>query len=505
MNEELNKALEQISDSHIDEAASFQKKRFPWIRSIAAVLAILIAWTAVWGELGFPATIITPTTTASSEPHLQTPTTPIAPTTPIGPIVVPLSGLVAEPVYPEMVPCPVYSQYDDYLDYNKALTEWENSKQEQYDQPIGYADSLDEFWAKSIPEFLSGEGNRVYSPVNVYLALAMLAETTGGNSRQQILDLLGADSMEALRTQAGHVWNAHYSNDHKTTSLLANSLWLDEMYSFKNDTVQNLADSYYASVFHGDLGTDAMNEQLRAWINAQTGGLLEEQTKNTELSQNSVFALASTLLFTADWAGGFDLSDTADGVFHCEGSDLTTPFMNQTIIRGTYYWGEDFGAVYLPLSSGGMWMILPDEDKTVEDVLESGEYLEMTLNSAYWENKTSIKINVSVPKFDISSHENLIGGMQNLGLTDVFDSLTADFTPMTDAKKLYLGKIDHAVRVAVDEEGIIAAAYTVMDFPATGAPTIPDDEIDFVLDRPFLFIVSSQNALPLFAGVVEQP
>ena len=416
-----------------------------------------------------------------------------------------LANLIAAPQYPTMVQCPVYTPGTDYETYDKALIQWYDGKHAQYDQPLDYADSLDSFWAKSIPEFLSGEGNRAYSPVNVYLALAMLAETTDGNSRQQILDLLGVDSIEALRTQAGHIWNAHYSNDGKTTSLLANSIWLDEEFSFKDEAVQNLVSNYFASVFSGDLGTEDMNQQLRSWINSQTGGLLEAQTEELELSPESVFALVSTIYFAADWEGGFDKDKTADGIFHCKDGDLTTAFMHDTITFGTYYWGEDFGAVQLALSSGSMWLILPDEDKTVEDVLNSGEYLEMTRNLARWENRKSIKINLSLPKFDVSSQADLIEGMKNLGLSDVFDPNRSDFSPMTDARELYVGKIDHAVRVAVDEEGVIAAAYTVMDILYSGVPIPPNNEIDFILDRPFLFVVSSHDSLPLFAGVVEQP
>ena len=37
--------------------------------------------------------------------------------------------------------------------------------------------------------------------INIYLALSMLAEVTDGESRQQILDLAGADSIETLRTR----------------------------------------------------------------------------------------------------------------------------------------------------------------------------------------------------------------------------------------------------------------------------------------------------------------
>jgi serine protease inhibitor len=32
----------------------------------------------------------------------------------------------------------------------------------------------------------------------------------------------------------------------------------------------------------------------------------------------------------------------------------------------------------------------------------------------------------------------------------------------------------------------------------------PDDEIDFILDRPFFFVITRSN-LPLFAGVVNEP
>ena len=57
--------------------------------------------------------------------------------------------------------------------------------------------------------------------------------------------------------------------------------------------------------------------------------------------------------------------------------------------------------------------------------------------------------------------------------------------------------------MAVDEEGVAAAAYTVM--PVEGATEPPEDEVDFVLDRPFLFCLTSADGLPLFAGTVANP
>lgn len=498
MNEELNKALDQISDKHIDEAATRQRKGFPWIRSIAAVLALVIACTAVWAAFGGTKPII------PTKPSISTDSKPEYPSNPGGiqsPSTLQLSNLVAGPAYPKMTPCPNYDDYADYKDYSAALDLWNISRHTQYDQPVGYADNLNEFWQRSIAQFLSGEGNRAYSPANVYMAMAMLAETTGGNSRQQILDLLGADSIEALRTQAGHIWNAQYCDDGQSTSLLANSLWLDDSYTFKYSAVHNLVNHYYASIFNGNLPSKEMSQQLQAWLNSQTGGLLQDQVKNQEFSEYAVFALASTTYFTAGWDKEFNAAKTADDVFHSKNGDITTAFMNQTILIGNYYWGINFSAVRLRLTKGYMWLILPDEGVTVEEVLAGDEYMTMTLAPHTWTNKKTIKINLSLPKFDISSQADLIDGMKALGLSDIFNERKSDFTPITNADELVVGKIDHAVRVAIDENGVVASAYTIIDMADGGMP--PENEIDFVLDRPFLFLVTDD--VPLFAGVVEQP
>ena len=33
----------------------------------------------------------------------------------------------------------------------------------------------------------------------------------------------------------------------------------------------------------------------------------------------------------------------------------------------------------------------------------------------------------------------------------------------------------------------------------------PEDEMDFTLDRPFLFVITNAGGLPLFAGIVNHP
>ncbi len=521
-NDKIANALNEIDDRYLTEATKPRVRRPYWITVAAAVLALVIALSTIpspQSDPSGPNLEVPPTGSSSSSssgnPQNPTPSEPTGfPEDPMKPsdspggidlsVLQTLPDLLRAPVIPEMAPFANYNDFDSYDEYRVALKAWQESQNAQYDQPDGYADSLTDFFRRSITEFLSGEENAAYSPVNVYMAMAMLAETTDGESRQQILDLFGADSLEELRTQASNLWNAHYCDDGQTTLLLGNSLWLTERYSFHQDTVDRLANDYYASVFGGLLGTDESNAQLQQWLNSMTGGLLEEQTKNTKLSEYAVFALASTIYFKAGWMEEFAKEQTTDDIFHSPNGDITASFMHSKQ-EGVYYRGSNFGAIRLELTgNNGMWIILPDEGVTVAEVLAGEEYLNMTLEHIGFGNLSGGILDISLPKFDVTSQSDLIKGMKNLGLSHIFDPNLSDFSPMTsDNDRLYVSQIDHAARVVIDEEGVIAAAYTVIEASDEACP--PSNIIEFIVDRPFAFIVSSQDNLPLFAGVVTEP
>lgn len=409
---------------------------------------------------------------------------------------------VSEAEYPKMASYPRESA----LSFEKDYDAWQESVQAQR-RERGYADGLEPFFISGIRQFLSGSGseNRACSPLNIYMALGMLAEVTSGNSRQQILDLLGAGSIEALRSQAGDVWNAHYRDDGATTSILAASLWLDQDISFVQSTMDTLSNAYYASSFKGDMGADGFNDALRSWLNEQTGGLLKEQVGEISLDSRTVLALAATIHYQAKWTDEFISDKTAAGTFHGASGDKTCDFMHSSG-SGAYYWGERFGAVTKNLTNGGgkMLFILPDEGVSIDDLLADDEVMNFILSGDGWENKKHLIVNLALPKFDITSQLDLNEGLMALGVTDVFDSEASDFTPMTsDTDGICVSKTQHDVRIAIDEEGITAASYTLMAMVGAGAP--PSDEIDFVLDRPFLFVLNSDDGLPLFAGIVNQP
>ena len=82
--------------------------------------------------------------------------------------------------------------------------------------------------------------------------------------------------------------------------------------------------------------------------------------------------------------------------------------------------------------------------------------------------------------------------------------MSDDFsTAVTGEYPVWISSINQATRVAIDEEGVTAASY--LEEIAPGAAEPPEEIIDFVLDRPFLFVITNRYDLPLFAGVVNDP
>ena len=89
-----------------------------------------------------------------------------------------------------------------------------------------------------------------------------------------------------------------------------------------------------------------------------------------------------------------------------------------------------------------------------------------------------------------------------MGVTDVFNEWAANFSAITGDVPIFLTAANQSVRVQIDEEGVKAAAY--IEFPGAMSPEPPEEIIDFILDRPFIFAITTDN-IPLFMGTVNNP
>jgi len=468
--EEILTALEEISDKHIMEAERppKKKKRTFWKIAVAAVLVIAVGIHTMFA----PQRIAADKVAIASDPR--------------------------------MMERPDLEDYKDHEEWRSDLNAWETERDARRETTTLAKLGLQSFFTEGNRQFLltKENENKIWSPVNAYIGLAMTTELTEGKTQQQILELLGTKDKDTLRKQVSAVWESVYQDKYNEICVLANSLWLEEDLQYNQEAMDALGYHYYASVYQGDLGSNRTNKDIAAWINNNTGKFLSDSTKNIALSPETVMALYSTLYFQAKWSDEFSENRNTEGIFHTPTGEIPAVYMNKKLEQMYYYWGEDFGAVELGLKNGcGMWFILPDEGKTVNDVLNSGAYMEMLLSDT-WEDRKYMKVNLSVPKFDVSSVMDLSEGLKNMGATDVFYENVAEFTNLTGDSPVYLTGANQSVRVQIDEEGVKAAVY--IEILGAGSAAPPDEIIDFILDRPFLFVITNDN-IPLFAGCVNQP
>ena len=362
------------------------------------------------------------------------------------------------------------------------------------------------FFADVMLQLLSdnGQDNSVMSPVNIFLATAMLAEISGGATQQEILGTLGVGDLSELREQAARIWGLCYLDDGAEKLVLGNSVWLSDSLSYRKEAVRRLADSYYASVFQGKMGSDEYSELFRTWLNEMTAYFLKEQLQSAGLNHGTLFALASTIYLKTQWVTAFSEKLTKNAVFSGARGEETVPFMNQQAAARGCFIGENYRMARLETKQGLIWFFLPDEDSTVAAMMEAASFrnwlahTDLSLVPGIETRQGSV--NISVPKLDIDASQDLIDSLAALGIRRCFETDQADLSPFLDFPGVCVGSAKQCSRLLLDEKGVIAASAVVM----TGAAWAPQDRtIDFVVDRPFFLLITGPEAVPLFAAVIN--
>ncbi len=418
---------------------------------------------------------------------------------------------LSEPVYPEFPKQPqfpeeggeeawkTYSEaYDKYTDALRALRGEAGSVTEAEHA------ALNAFAAKSVPLVLAGqEGkNAVYSPLSLWSALAMLAQCANGDSRQQVLDAMGVDSVEALQDQAEHLWRALYTDDGQSALILGSSIWLNSNMqgNYVQKTLDTLSQKYFAGAYSVPMGSDEADQAVTGWVSNQTNGLIGGDAPVVQTMPETLALLVSSLYYKAAWQEEFNAGQTEEDIFtDAAGEESRVDFMHKT--QDTYFIRrEGYQAARLATHLGEMVFVLPDEGIAPQSLLQEEDFLSRL--EFYGDAALYGEVQWSVPKFDVNSDLDLMGALNSLEITDLSNPDRADLSALTDLRA-FLDQAKQLARVKVDEEGVEAAAVTMMMVKNTSLPPQPTEVCVMDLDRPFLFLIRNQD-IPLFVGVVNQ-
>ncbi len=351
--------------------------------------------------------------------------------------------------------------------------------------------------------------NAVFSPFSISAALAMTAAGARGETARQLQTVLHVDRLKSnihgAFAELDAALKAAQGQD-AAELIIANSLWPQIKYPFREEFLDLVTTHYRASVTPVDYfgNREQSRATINAWVNNKTHHKIPEIIDPDALDELTRLVLVNAVYFKGVWASPFLERRTEPDKFHLlNGKEMTVPFMNQT---GQFRYADDglVQVLALPYSGGRLEMILllprePHGLETIEKKLNA-------TNLQTWTSKARmLKVHVALPKFRMFSMFDLAEALQALGVRDGFDGAKADFSGMDGQTHwLFLSGVLHRAFIEVNEQGTEAAAATGV--AVAGYISREPLPREFRADHPFLFLIRETTTRSiLFLGRVVAP
>lgn len=342
--------------------------------------------------------------------------------------------------------------------------------------------------------------NWLVSPFSLQCALGMLSNGASGETHDEILYALGLSqySQEEVNAYFKKLIEGLHTVNSAITVKTANSVWGNAGVPLKEDFQKMNIENYSAMVSQLDFSDPSAVDQINAWCNQTTEGLIPSILD--EVNPTATVYLLNSLYFKARWESEFSPEKTQEGNFTTSSGKVIKAHFMQTQRMAAYVENEWFTSTSLSYQNDSyvMRLILPQPEISIDQVLQALSESDENL----WKNTILAEINLKMPRFTLENKMDLTPTLQALGMKKAFSG-GADFSSMSDVAT-YISLVQQATRLKVDEEGSEGAAVTVIG--GETSPGMPEEKVDFFLDRPFLFqILEPATGTVLFMGQVGTP
>ncbi len=349
-------------------------------------------------------------------------------------------------------------------------------------------------------------GNFAFSPHSLSTALAMVHAGARGESERQLTQAL------EFRLPPPALYEAFNALDQSLTASrptheaftldITNAVWKSVQHPLKQRYLDILGRHYGAAVRRLDFARDAeaARRTINAWVADATAGHIDDLLPAGSITALTRLVLTNAVYFNAAWASPFDPARTTPAAFRrLDGSEIDVPTMHQDT-RLPYARIAGTTAVQLPYAGdrAALLLLMPEEGyPAFEAGLEAQDIRALVAALA------PTRIALALPSFEHSYRASLVGALEALGVTDLFDPKRADLSGIDGGRDLHVSEIAHQAFVRVDEAGTEAAAATGVVIGVTALPA-PAPEVRF--DRPFIYLVRDlETGAVLFMGRVVDP
>jgi serpin B len=354
------------------------------------------------------------------------------------------------------------------------------------------------------------------SPYSIRTILTMTFAGAGGNTAAQMASVLHLDSVPPAQLHAAFsalskTLNAKDTNYDLT---IANALWGQRGYGFREDFQNLLQKSYGASLHEMDFvdAAEPARVTINQWVQQQTHEKIKDLLSPGTLNEATCLVLTDAIYFKGAWDEPFRKEQTRQEAFHLDSNqDVQTSMMHHGTSSLKYLGTDRFQAVELPYKGGELSMVLivPRTVDGLAAVEKEFTSESIAQRPAKLENQ---RVVLTMPKFTMTRALDLNVVLKGMGMVDAFDRHAADFSGMVTEKEMearppFISQVVHKAFVDVDEEGTEAAAATAVAVATATAMRGPSPPPMIVTaDRPFLFLIRHRDSgVILFLGRLVDP
>ncbi len=354
--------------------------------------------------------------------------------------------------------------------------------------------------AKIRSDIASGK-NIAVSAYSIENAMGMAANGAKGDTLAEIeASVFGGEKLADFNKDIQE-YNKHVKNLNAEgfTTNLANGIWVNNL-PLNPDFAKSVSENYGAGIKSAPFGAGTADE-INDFVSKNTKGMIKKAVD--EVPTDMVTVLVNALYLEGVWDETFneeniiDDQDFTDSKGNVQKTTMLRDSENSTYFS---YRGADGIIKDLKDGRGKFIAILPPKGMSCNEFLDKCDSDMMAEINAGIHRKC--ELTTLFPEFEYEYETSLNEPLEEMGVKKAL-SKSADLSGMLDADlPVYISEAVHMTHVKVDREGAKAAAATVIGAATTSAGN-QKERRTVIFERPFLYMLTDDNSVPLFIGTVN--
>ncbi len=375
-----------------------------------------------------------------------------------------------------------------------------------------FVDKVDKFSNKIATTIgISQSENSAVSPLSIFMAMSMAATSANGDTREEILNMLGL-SIEELNNNILYLcmscneilsyYDENYKGKEKNMIKCVNSIWIKDGAKVKEDGIKNLTTKYYSDIFKMDFKGSNVNNTIKSYIKKETNDFLAPDLNPTPLTQ---IILLNVVYLREVWNEfGDKLSFTKDkyNFTNYDNTKTPTPLLIGFFTKGKAIETEKYRKFQTKTNANfSLTFFVPNDGYSLDDIY-TAEILDDKTPYVYEDSENEYYTRCIFPEFSAKYEDDIKNSIKELGVEKFFGE--CDLSNLTD--NVYCDGIKHITKLEVKSKGIEGAATTAaMMLAGSAASEKEKNKVyeNFIVDKNFVYVLKDNNGVPLFTGVIK--